>query len=94
MNFFSKNLKFLRERAGMLQDDFEKIGIKKGTYSNYETGKTEPKIETMMVLSKFLGVSLQDLISVDLSSGNNYHDRDSLPISVLPDGGDNDHDTF
>lgn len=65
--FFSNNIRLIREVIGIKQDAFEEIGIKKGTYSNYEIGKTEPNIDTLMNISKFLGVDLNNLISVDLS---------------------------
>lgn len=67
MSYFSNNLRFLRERLSIKQDAFEQIGIKKGTYSNYENGKTEPNIETLMSISKFLGIDLNSLICSDLA---------------------------
>ena len=67
MSYFSKNIRFLRELKGITQDAFEQIGIKKGTYSNYENGKTEPNIETLMKISKFLGFDLDSLICINLS---------------------------
>ena len=66
-SFFSKNIRLIREMKGIKQDSFEQIGIKKGTYSNYENGKTEPNLETLMSISKFLGLDLNSLICVDLS---------------------------
>lgn len=67
MSYFSNNLRFLRERLSIKQDAFEQIGIKKGTYSNYENGKTEPNIETLISISKFLGIDLNSLICSDLA---------------------------
>lgn len=40
----SKNIRFLREERGLKLSDFEQFGIKVGTLSNYELGKTEPKL--------------------------------------------------
>lgn len=68
MTFLSKNLKFLREKAGLKQDDFEAIGIKKATYSNYENGNTEPKLETIIEMSKFLRVPFDDLVLTDMAN--------------------------
>jgi len=79
-NFLSKNLKHLRQKAGYVQDDFDQIGIKKGTYSNYELGNTEPKIEILMKLSKFLGVEVGDLISKDLTIAPDYQEPSPMPI--------------
>lgn len=50
-------LKELREKKGLTLDDIENItGIKRGTFNNYENGKTEPKLETWMKLSDFFNV--------------------------------------
>ena len=47
----------------------EKTGIKRGTYSNYENGKTEPKLETWQKLASFFHVSvpyLQGFININI----------------------------
>ena len=72
MSFFSTNIRFLREKLNIKQDAFEQIGIKKGTYSNYENGKTEPNIETLAKISKFLRIDLTALICTDLSEEENF----------------------
>jgi phage repressor protein C with HTH and peptisase S24 domain len=79
-NFLSKNLKYLRQKAGYVQDDFDKLGIKKATYSNYENGNTEPKIEVLIKLSKFLGVEVGALISKDLTIVKDYQLPGSIPV--------------
>lgn len=66
MNYFSKNLRFLRTERTLGINQFESLGIKKGTMSNYELGKTEPKFETLQRLSKFFGVSIDDFINQDI----------------------------
>ena len=52
-------IKELRLKHNYTLDDMEeKTGIKRGTYSNYENGKTEPKLETWQKLADFFGVSV------------------------------------
>lgn len=52
-------LKELRNQRKLTLDDIEeKTGIKRGTYSNYENNKTEPKIETWQKLARFFKVSV------------------------------------
>ena len=52
-------LKELRNQRKLTLDDIEeKTGIKRGTYSNYENGKTEPKMETWNRLAYFFNVSV------------------------------------
>lgn len=50
-------LKELRKQRKLTLDDIEaKTGIKRGTYSNYENNKTEPKNETWDKLADFYKV--------------------------------------
>lgn len=66
MSIFSNNLRFLRIQKGLNLDEFEFLGIKKGTMSNYELGKTEPKFDILLKLSKFFGLSVDDFLSTSL----------------------------
>lgn len=63
-------IKELRTKHNYTLDDMEeKTGIKRGTYSNYENGKTEPKLETWQKLADFFGVSvpyLQGFININM----------------------------
>lgn len=70
MSVFSKNLRFLRVQKGLNLDEFEFLGIKKGTMSNYELGKTEPKFDILIKLSKFFGLSVDDFLSTSLEDDN------------------------
>lgn len=50
-------LKELRNQKGLTLDDIEaQTGIKRGTYSNYENSKTEPKLATWQKLADFFEV--------------------------------------
>ena len=47
----------------MTLDDIQKqTGINRGTYNNYETGKTEPKLKTALSLANFFHVTPQYLV--------------------------------
>lgn len=70
--YFSKNIRFLRESKGLKLSDFEQFGIKVGTLSNYELGKTEPKLEILMFFSKFFRKSIDDLLFSDLAFYKKY----------------------
>ena len=62
MSVFSKNLRYLRESRGLKLDEFEFLGIKKGTMSNYELGNTEPKLSLLCEISKFFRISIDDFL--------------------------------
>lgn len=65
--FFHSNIKLLRKRRGRTQDDVAfALGLKRSTYSGYENRIAEPDIEQLMAFSKFFGISIDTLVSVDL----------------------------
>lgn len=59
-------IKQLRTNHNYTLDDMEeKTGIKRGTYSNYENGKTEPKLETWQKLADYFNVAVPYLQGID-----------------------------
>lgn len=68
MSIFSKNLRHLRESRGLKLDEFEFLGIKKGTMSNYELGNTEPKLSLLCEISKFFRISIDDFLLKDIEA--------------------------
>lgn len=95
MSIFSNNLRFLRIQKGLNLDEFEFLGIKKGTMSNYELGKTEPKFDLLLSLSKFFGLSVDDFLSTNLEENQgkvNGKVNDDLPQGTgKTNGTDNYH---
>lgn len=52
-------LKELRKEQGLTLDEIQsKTGINRGTYNNYESGKTEPKPKTWQALADYFNVSV------------------------------------
>lgn len=69
-------LKELREAKGLTLDDIENItGIKRGTFNNYENGKTEPKLDTWGKLAVFFDVPVSYLMGIT-------KDKDDYEIEV------------
>lgn len=67
MNFFSKNLKYLRKAAELTQNDLAKEVSKQNTsISNWEKGNSIPSIEDIILLSKYFNVRLDLFITVDI----------------------------
>ena len=74
MNNFGKNLRYLREKNKLRQEDMESLlSIKPTTCSNYENGVSEPPIEGLIRISNFFEVSLQELIMEDLKEKDGPH---------------------
>ena len=75
MSVFSKNLRYLRESRGLKLDEFEFLGIKKGTMSNYELGNTEPKLSLLCEISKFFRISIDDFLLKDIEAEKLKQDK-------------------
>ena len=68
----TNRLKELRQKNNLTLDDIEaKTGIKRGTYSNYENNKTEPKIETWQKLADYFNVSTSYLMGLNSNDFGN-----------------------
>lgn len=69
MKYFSSNLKFLRKSRGLTQAEIQaSTGIEMTTWGNYERGKSFPKLELFSEITKYFGVSAEDLLNIDLSN--------------------------
>lgn len=67
MNNFPKNLRYLRKKSNLRQDDMlGYLRITRSTWSNYEIGFTNPKLNEIINISKFFGVTLDELVMQDL----------------------------
>ena len=70
-------LKALRMEKDLTLDEIQnQTGIKRGTYSNYENGITEPKIDTWQKLANFFEVPTEYLMGLT-------NDRVTLTINDL-----------
>ena len=61
---FAKRLQEKRKEAGFSQATFsEMISLEVKSYAKYETGNARPSYETLEMISKILGVSIDYLIT-------------------------------
>lgn len=59
-----KRIAQLRKQKGMSQEDFADVSGKMiNTISNIERGLSDPKVTTLMSISKALGISIDELFS-------------------------------
>jgi transcriptional regulator with XRE-family HTH domain len=62
---FQNNIKHYRELSGMSQQELaDKLGISQKMISCYESGVKNPKVNTLPVIAKILGVTPNDLLGV------------------------------
>lgn len=64
-------LKELRNDKNLTQKELsEKLGLSKNAVCEYEKGRAEPSIETLIELSKIFGVSVDYLVGIEDDFGN------------------------
>ncbi|MEW5922296.1 MAG: transcriptional repressor LexA [Bacillota bacterium] len=57
-----KNIKLFRERRGLTQEELGKlVGKEKSTIGCYETGARSPSVETLALIARALGASMDEL---------------------------------
>lgn len=81
----SQNIKYLRKQAGLTQSDLaERLGLKRPVIGAYEEGRAEPRLQTLQHMSAFFEVSVDALLSTDLSTGEYRADPSGKSLRVLP----------
>lgn len=86
VTFFAQNLVFLRntlENKVSQQRLADELGLKKSTLAAYESGRAEPRYEELIRLSRFFGVTVDELLSKDLTqAARQLRDPSSLRVLV------------
>jgi len=89
MNYLPTNLKYLRQQEQLTQQELaEKLGMKRSHIGAYEEGRATPKISALQQIVALFGLSLDQLISADLSienTANSSSDRGLKVLSVVVD---------
>jgi transcriptional regulator with XRE-family HTH domain len=84
--FFAQNLIFLRNtlvNKVSQQRLADELGLKKSTLAAYESGRAEPRYEELVRLSRFFGVTVDELLSKDLTqAARQLRDQSSLRVLV------------
>lgn len=66
--FFSNNIRILRKRKNLTQTELaEAIGTKRATINNYENGGSNAPVENLIALSRYFGLSIDTILTIDLS---------------------------
>lgn len=68
----ANNLRFLRTKHKLTQDDLSSLlNISRQAYSNYETSKRTPDLDSLLHISRFYRFSIDELVLDNLQS--TYH---------------------
>lgn len=62
-----RNLQFLRRTRQLRQQDMQlQLELSRGTWSNYERGRSEPTLEGLLKIAAYFGIGLDELVLRDL----------------------------
>ncbi len=68
MSLISDNIKYLRKKLGLTQEQFaERIGIKRSLVGAYEEGRADPRITNLINMADIFGTSVDILINKDVA---------------------------
>ena len=73
-----------RGELGLSQDGLAaKVYVSRQTISSWETGKTYPDVQSLLMLSELFGVTVDDLVKGDLETMNKAIDSDIILMKRL-----------
>lgn len=83
----ARQLKSRREERGLSQDEVAKaIFVSRQTISNWETDKTYPDVQSLLLLSQLFDVSLDELVKGDVVMIRQVVRQDSRKMKLLSYG--------
>jgi len=59
------------------------LNVKPGTYSTYETGRSDVNSEQLIILSKYYGVSVDYILGIESDSDNQFLDELTALLRTL-----------
>ena len=82
----AKNLRSLRDMNNLTQDDLsDMLNISRQAYSNYENSKRTPDLDSLMRLSAFYHVTLDQLVNGNLSNSSQIFAEEKVPYYMALD---------
>jgi len=67
--FIGENFKILRKRKGESQEEVAAaLGLNRSTYSGYENNIAQPNLETILQISTYFGLTIEELITKDFKN--------------------------
>ncbi|HDO9489559.1 TPA: helix-turn-helix domain-containing protein [Clostridioides difficile] len=72
-NYFCENLKYIRSSLNISQKEIANyLKLNPSSYSNYESGRREPGIDSLIKISDFLNVEIDKLLTENFSNNANF----------------------
>ncbi len=71
MNFLSSNIRFLRKRLKLSQQQLaDDLGVKRSNIAAYETKNVEPRLSLINGMAAYFSVPLEDMVITNLSAAD------------------------
>lgn len=84
---FPEKLKALRLKNGLTQDELgEKLYLSRTSISNYEIGKNEPNIETIIAISDLFNITTDELLRGGVNTMTNFEKIKQMSIDEMVQG--------
>lgn len=86
MNYLNENIRFLRRKKGLTQQELAEIlDVKRASIGSYEEGRSEPKLETITKICNFFKTTIDEIINKNLSKvlKNDFINNDGEKLRVL-----------
>ncbi len=69
MSLISENLKQLRKKKGLTQEQMaQEVGIKRSLLGAYEEGRAEPRIGTLLKFAELFSIPIEQIINIEQAS--------------------------
>ncbi|WP_298952046.1 helix-turn-helix transcriptional regulator [uncultured Nonlabens sp.] len=82
MSFFGKNIKKIRGVKGLSQQAFADLfDLKRGTLGAYEEGRSEPKIDTIILIANYFSIAIGDMLTAELTVNQLLRFNDNLTLT-------------
>ncbi|MCW0483557.1 XRE family transcriptional regulator [Gaoshiqia sediminis] len=84
MDQLAENIKYLRKQHRLTQQELaDKLQLKRSLIGSYEEGRAMPKISVLQQLAAAYNLTIDELVSINLSSG--FHERSRAKgLQILP----------
>lgn len=91
----NENIRFIRKELGLTQDQFaQRLDIKRSLVGAYEEGRAEPRLELLQKMASMIDLSVDVLISRDITQLKEYEKkslRSKEVLVVTVDGNEKDN---
>lgn len=89
MTLIPNNIKFLRKKFGYTQETFaQALDINRPSVGAYEEGRADPRLTTLSRMAELFKVSVDELISEDLTKENRVPKQQVKVLAVTVDNAD------